>query len=67
MKDEFGLFLEINVNDLLKDENINEDINLHLHKKSNVDNLSKKVRKNYGRNSYFSKRFKTNKFFKNKN
>ena len=65
MKNELDIFLEINVNELLKDVNSNKDINLHLHKKSNVDYLSKKVSNNYGRNSYFRKRFKTNKFLKN--
>jgi hypothetical protein len=56
MKDEFGIFLEIDVNDLLNDSSNNEYLKSQIDKKSNINNLRKNVRKNYGKNSYFNKR-----------
>ena len=63
MKNELNIFFEININDLLNDVN-NEDIKSHTDKKSNINNLRKNVRKNYGKNTYFNKRMKTNQSLK---
>ena len=63
MKNELDIFLEIDVNDLLNDSN-NEYLKSQIDKKSNINNLRKKVRKNYGKNSYFNKRIRTNQSLK---
>ena len=63
MKNELDIFLEIDVNDLLNDSN-NEYLKSQIDKKSNINNLRKKVRKNYGKNSYFNKRMRTNQSLK---
>ena len=63
MKNELDIFLEIDVNDLLNDTN-NEYLKSQIDKKSNINNLRKKVRKNYGKNSYFNKRMRTNQSLK---
>ena len=63
MKNELDIFLEIDMNDLLNDSN-NEYLKSQIDKKSNINNLRKKVRKNYGKNSYFNKRMRTNQSLK---
>jgi len=63
MKNELDIFLEIDVNDLLNDSN-NEYLKSQIDKKSNINNLRKNVRKNYGKNSYFNKRMRTNQSLK---
>lgn len=64
MKNELDIFLEINVNDLLNDSSNNEYLKSQIDKKSNINNLRKNVRKNYGKNSYFNKRMRTNQSLK---